>query len=61
VNRPAALAASIALLAVAGLGVAGCASQTVKAASTDVTAVTAPLATSLSTAQGTWAIAVMGG
>jgi hypothetical protein len=41
--------------------VAGCGTQTVKAADSSPPAVTVPLSTSLVTAQGTWAIAVMGG
>jgi hypothetical protein len=44
----------------AGLA-AGCGTQTVRVAASSVPVVTAPLSTSLATAQGTWAIAVMGG
>ena len=40
---------------------AGCGTQTVKVADASPPAVTVPLSTSLVTAQGTWAIAVMGG
>ena len=47
-------------LACAGL-IAGCGSQPATVAGTGPPAVTAPLSTSLATAQGTWAIAVMGG
>ena len=47
-------------LACAGLA-AGCGTQTVKVAGTGPPPVTVPLSTSLVTAQGTWAIAVMGG
>lgn len=47
-------------LACAGLA-AGCGAQTATVAVTRPPAVTAPLSTSLTTAQGTWAIAVMGG
>jgi photosystem II stability/assembly factor-like uncharacterized protein len=41
--------------------ITGCGTQVLKASSPTVTAAPAPLATSLTTAQGTWAIAVMGG
>lgn len=41
--------------------VAGCGSQTVKATPPSLPVVMAPLSTSLVTAQGAWAIAVMGG
>jgi hypothetical protein len=53
---------SVALLGVllASLA-AGCGSQTVKATAPSLQVVTAPLATSLVSAQGTWAVAVMGG
>lgn len=44
----------------AGLA-AGCGTQTVRTASATPPTVTAPLSTSLATAQGTWAITVMGG
>ena len=44
----------------AGLA-AGCGTQTVRTASASPPTVTAPLSTSLATAQGTWAITVMGG
>jgi hypothetical protein len=47
-------------LACAGLA-AGCGTQTATVAVTRPPAVTASLSTSLTTAQGTWAIAVMGG
>ena len=47
-------------LACAGL-TAGCGTQAATVAVTRPPAVTAPLSTSLTTAQGTWAIAVMGG
>ena len=47
-------------LACAGLA-AGCGAQTATVAVTRPPAVTASLSTSLTTAQGTWAIAVMGG
>jgi len=47
-------------LTCAGLA-AGCGAQTVPVAVIRPPAVTAPLSTSLTTAQGTWAIAVMGG
>ncbi len=53
---------SVALLGVLlGLSAAGCGSQTVKGATPSLQVVTAPLATSLVSAQGTWAVAVMGG
>ena len=54
--------ASVALLGVvlASL-VAGCGSQTATGTTPSLPVVTAPLVTSLATAQGTWAIAVMGG
>ena len=41
--------------------IAACGSQTARVVSTEPPPVTAPLSTSLVTAQGTWAIAVMGG
>jgi hypothetical protein len=44
----------------AGLA-AGCGTQTARTASASPATVTAPLSTSLATAQGTWAITVMGG
>jgi hypothetical protein len=51
-----------AVLALVGTAlVAGCGSQAAPAALPAVTVQTAPLATSLVTAQGSWAIAVMGG
>ena len=54
--------ALLALLALMCTGlVAGCGTQTVKVADASPPAVTVPLSTSLVTAQGTWAIAVMGG
>jgi hypothetical protein len=43
------------------LTITSCGTQVVKVASPTVTTVPVPLGTSLSTAQGTWAIAVMGG
>jgi hypothetical protein len=54
---------SAALIAIALPACAGCGStiSSGKAASSGAAIVTAPLTTSLSTAQGTWAIAVMGG
>jgi hypothetical protein len=46
----------------AGLAaLAGCGSQSAPVTSPSLTVVTAPLSTSLVTAQGTWAVAVMGG
>jgi hypothetical protein len=49
-------------LALLGAGLAaGCGTQSAPAAGPGLTVVTAPLSTSLVTAQGTWAIAVMGG
>jgi hypothetical protein len=54
-GRRAALGAGLVLLA------AGCAAQPAKPAAPSLQVVTPPLATSLVTAQGTWAIAVMGG
>jgi hypothetical protein len=46
----------------AGLALAaGCASQSAPVSAPSLTVVTAPLSTSLVTAQGTWAVAVMGG
>jgi hypothetical protein len=49
-------------LAVLCAGVtAGCGTQTVRTASASPATVTAPLSTSLVTAQGTWAVALMGG
>jgi hypothetical protein len=56
----AAAAISGALLAGTGL-VAGCGTQPARVASPSPPPVTAPLSTSLVTAQGTWAVAVMGG
>ena len=58
--RRAALAAPVLAVLCAGL-VAGCGTQTAKVAAAPAPAVTVPLSTSLVTAQGTWAIAVMGG
>jgi Pentapeptide repeats (8 copies) len=53
---------SVALLGVALASfAAGCGSQTVKATTPSLQVVTAPMSTSLVTAQGAWAIAVMGG
>jgi len=49
-----------AVLACGGL-VAGCGSQPARVTGTGSPPVTAPLSTSLVTAQGTWAVAVMGG
>ena len=49
-----------AVLACGGL-VAGCGSQPARVTGTGAPPVTAPLSTSLVTAQGTWAVAVMGG
>jgi hypothetical protein len=54
------LTAAAAVLAGAGL-MAGCGSQPAKVTGTGPPPVTAPLSTSLVTAQGTWAVAVMGG
>jgi hypothetical protein len=49
-------------LALLGAGLAaGCGSQSAPVAGPGLTVVTAPLSTSLVTAQGTWAVAVMGG
>jgi hypothetical protein len=49
-------------LAVLGAGLAaGCGTQSAPVAGPSLTVVTAPLSTSLVTAQGTWAVAVMGG
>jgi hypothetical protein len=49
-------------LALLGVGLAaGCGSQSTPVAAPGLTVVTAPLSTSLVTAEGTWAIAVMGG
>jgi hypothetical protein len=56
----AAVAISGAVLAGTGL-IAGCGSQPARVVSPSPPPVTAPLSTSLVTAQGTWAIAVMGG
>jgi hypothetical protein len=56
--------ARLALMAVTGAGLAalaGCGSQHATATGPSLTVVTAPLSTSLVTAQGTWAVAVMGG
>jgi len=53
-------AAAAAVLACAGL-MAGCGSQPARVTGTGPPPVTAPLSTSLVTAQGTWAVAVMGG
>ncbi len=53
-------ARAAAAIAAAGL-IAGCGSQHARLASRSPPPVTAPLSTSLVTAQGTWAIAVMGG
>jgi hypothetical protein len=58
--------ASLARLAWLGAGLAlaalgGCASQSAPVSAPSLTVVTAPLSTSLVTAQGTWAVAVMGG
>jgi hypothetical protein len=54
--------ASAALLgAVLASLIVGCGSQTVTASTPSLQVVTAPLSTSLVTAQGAWAIAVMGG
>ena len=54
------LARAALALACAGLA-AGCGTQTATVAGTGPPPVTVPLSTSLVTAQGTWAIAVMGG
>ena len=49
-------------LALLGAGLAaGCGSQSAPVTGPSLTVVTAPLSTSLVTAQGTWAVAVMGG
>jgi hypothetical protein len=56
----AAVAISGAMLAGTGL-IAGCGTQQARVASPSPPPVTAPLSTSLVTAQGTWAVAVMGG
>jgi hypothetical protein len=45
----------------AGLALGGCGSQSAPVSGPGLVVVTAPLATSLVTAQGTWAVAVMGG
>ena len=45
----------------AGLALGGCGSQSAPVSGPGLTVVTPPLATSLVTAQGTWAVAVMGG
>jgi hypothetical protein len=45
----------------AGLALGGCGSQSAPVSGPSLTVVTPPLATSLVTAQGTWAVAVMGG
>jgi hypothetical protein len=51
-----------AAVAICGVGlIAGCGSQPARVASPSPPPATAPLSTSLVTAQGTWAIAVMGG
>jgi hypothetical protein len=54
------LTAAAAVLACAGL-MAGCGSQPARVTGTGPPPLTAPLSTSLITAQGTWAVAVMGG
>ena len=54
-KRGTALAAALIII------ITGCGTQVVKTTSQTVAAVPAPLDTSLATAQGTWAIAVMGG
>jgi hypothetical protein len=52
----------LACMALLGAGLAtGCGSPSAPAAGPSLTVVTAPLSTSLVTAQGTWAVAVMGG
>jgi hypothetical protein len=50
-----------AILIALSLTITSCGTQVVKVASPTVATVPVPLGTSLSTAQGTWAIAVMGG
>ena len=61
-RRPTGVAALLACagLACAGL-IAGCGSHPARVTGTGAPQLTAPLATSLVTAQGTWAVAVMGG
>ena len=54
------LTAAAAVLACAGL-MAGCGSQPARVTGTGPPPLTTPLSTSLVTAQGTWAVAVMGG
>jgi hypothetical protein len=57
---PVRLVLAVACAGLAGLA-AGCGSQTAPAATPSLQVQTAPLATSLVTAQGTWAVTVMGG